>query len=343
MSDWNLEFCAGYIVEPRKGQETSKIKDSLVGFQINIANIPTEFFLKLFAMAPDKYPINVAFIPEEGKQENEIRTLIRNIAFAKSTGKEVEALALAVQLAGATDNRSQSGLLVILSGKTKKNHRVILWKFPADESLRMLIKGTKKIELVRDVFSRKGTYYKAAMFEGSTATTSFWKGKVQDNQAQDTLSEAAEFWIKDFLCARSELTNVHGTRIASKALKKLIDKTKELDRKESLVAAARVLREQSGKRTSFKDIADTYLPVESRPEFIETTGTEEISQQTFQLDKEVIEKQFKYKSIILDDEYMVKGPLDKFDEEVKINPIDKEGKVEVSLTGKITSESVRTQ
>ena len=155
MAQWNLEFCAGYIVRPSKGQELDAIENSIVGYQIDIANIPTDFFLSEFSSPPDKYPINVAFVPEDGQQENEIRTLIRNIAFERAVGKEDESRALAVRLAGATDRRSRSGLFVILSGKKNNNHRVLLWKFPADESLRMQTEGTVGIELIKDVFSRR--------------------------------------------------------------------------------------------------------------------------------------------------------------------------------------------
>jgi hypothetical protein len=185
-------------------------------------------------------------------------------------------------------------------------------------------------------------YYKAALFEGSASETSFWKGKVEDNQAKDTVGEVAEFWTANFLSARSVLTDVHGTRLACKALKKVIDKTKSPDAKEDLVAAARVLRGQSGRQISLDDITNDYMPEESRADFLEATGPE-IAHQIFRLDQKTLESQLRLKSIMLDDKFMVRGPLEEFDDAVTMKPIGEDEEVEVSLRGRVTSESVKTR
>ena len=174
---------------------------------------------------------------------------------------------------------------MVLAGTRAASSRILLWKFPADQSLRALMKKESiEIELIEDAFSRKSTYYKAAMFEGSSSDKSVWRGKVEDNQAKHSVSEAAEFWIADFLSARSEFTDVHGTRVTSKAIKRAIDRAGTLDEKEDLVAVARVLRGQSGQSFSLNEMANNYIPPSSREAFLDSAGPEEIKDQRFRLD-----------------------------------------------------------
>lgn len=341
---WSFKFCAGYIVESCKGLETSEIEGLVLGSQIDVKVIPATFFLPLFSTPPADYPLDIAFVSENSTQTNEVRTLIRRIAINGSADKEDDSRKLALRLASVTDKRSQSGLFVILAGIKDDSHRILLWKFPADESLRAHItKGSIRIELIESAFSKRAMYYKAAMFEGSAAETSFWKGKVEDNQAKYTMGEAAEFWIEDFLSARSVLTDVHGTRVVSKALRMLIDKTESADTKQGLVAAARVLRGRSGRQISLNDIANDYVPEESRADFLEATGPPEVAQQRFRLDRQILESQLRFKSIMLDSKFMVKGPLEEFDDAVTITPTGEDEEVEVSLKGRVTSESVKTR
>jgi len=92
--------------------------------------------------------------------------------------------------------------------------RVLLWKFPSEENLQANISAHGlTIKLLQDAFSRKSHYFKAAMFEGTPATTSFWTGKVEDKQAKQSVKEVADFWVTGFLNARPVLTEVRGSRI----------------------------------------------------------------------------------------------------------------------------------
>jgi hypothetical protein len=338
---WDLLFAAGFIVEPSKGLEADDVLRGLKGSIIEIDTLPREFFLSLFLKQSTEYPIEVAFTPQQGAQRNEVRGFVRAVLFGNAKEKGDAARDLAARLALATDQRSQEGLFIILTGQSGDMHRVVLWKFPTDQTLQAdIISGTIRIRLVEDAFSRESTYFKAAMFEGPDASRSIWKGKIEDMQAKQRIGGAAEFWTTDFLAAEPIFTDVHGTRVLAKALKKIIAKTKAVEAVEDLVAAARVLRGQGDRNVSIREVADEYLPESVREDFIKAAGGPAIADDVFSLAPETLETEFRLKSITLDRKFIIRGPLEEFDEVVRIAATDERGVVNVSLKGRITSELI---
>lgn len=340
-NQWNLRFAAGFIVEPSKGLKTEDVESGLKGSIIETDTLPRDFFLPLFTKRSAEYPIEIAFLPQQGVQRNDVRDLVRSVLFGGSAEKENAARQLAVRLALATDLRSEDGLFIILSGQSGDQHRVVLWKFPADQTLQAdIVSGNIRIRLIEDAFSRQSTYFKAATFEGPDASRSIWKGRIEDMQAKQRIRGAAEFWTTDFLDAKPVFTEAHGTRVLAKALKSVIAKTTEVDIAEDMIAAARVLRGQGDRNVSIRDVADEYLPEPMRDDFIEAAGGPEIADHIFRLEPETLEREFRLKSVTLDGKFVVRGPLEEFDEVVRIAATSQEGVVSVSLKGKITSERI---
>lgn len=324
--------------------DSEEVESHLQGSPVPLNEALIEFFLPLFSKNKDEYSLEIVFLSEGGEQQNEARALIRSVAFGKQKARENASLKLASRLGLVTDRRSKPGLLIVLYGRKADLHRILLWKFPADESLQVMISAGKiSIQVIKDAFSRQSSYFKAAMFEGAEADTALWKGQVDDKQAKPRVQPSAEFWIHDFLAARSVFTPVHGTRVASKALKKVIERAKDVQTKGDLVSAARVLRTQGGRNVSFGEIADNYLPPESREDFLKATGGSQLAEETFRLVPEILERELRLKSIMLDDKFIVSGPLPEFDEVVGVRSTGTADQVEVSLKGKITSESIKTR
>ncbi|NVM23847.1 MAG: hypothetical protein HWN68_18965 [Desulfobacterales bacterium] len=341
---WELLFCAGYIVWPCKGLEPDAVQDRVAGSPINVDTIPTSFFLPLFAESAERCPIDIGFALEGEKQENTVRNLVRSIAFDEPTKKAHAAQELAYRLACATTRRSPLGLFVVLAGQANEHTRVLLWKFPADESLQARISaGGITIRLIQDAFSRKSTYFKAAMFEGTPARTTFWRGKIEDKQAKHRVTEAADFWIADFLSAKPALTDARGTRLLARALRETVKQTKSVEIKEDLVAAAVAIKSQVDRNISLDEFASSYLPKDARPIFIEKAGGPALADAIFRIDRATLERELRFKSIVLDNLFIIKGPLDRFDDVVDVEPTDQEGVVEVSLRGTITSQAVQTR
>jgi hypothetical protein len=156
---WSLGFCAGYIVQPCWGLELEVIEDHITGSAMDITSLPERFFLPLFTESAEKCPIDIAFLPENGKQENLIRGLIRSIAFEDDLQKTQAARVLACRLAHVMTKRSSAGLFVVLAGSANEVARVLLWKFPAEESLQASVSASGiTITLLQDAFSRRSNY-----------------------------------------------------------------------------------------------------------------------------------------------------------------------------------------
>ncbi len=342
--EWELKFCAGYIVRPGYGLKLEAIRERTTGSVVDVDSLPLSFFQPLFAERAEKCPIDVTFAPEGGKQQNAVRDLVRSVALSDPIQKEEASQSLAHRLAAVTTRRSPPGLLVILVSRRMGRVRVLLWKFPADESLQAIVSRQGiTIVLLEDAFSRSSDYFKAAMFEGTPATTSFWQGKVEDKQATQRVTEAAKFWTSGFLKARSALTDTRGTKLLARGLKQAIKRTRSIDEKETLISAATVIKEQVDRDISLGDFADNYLPVESRPSFLESVGGPEVSQATFRIDRSVMENELRLKSIVLDGSFTIRGPLDDFDDVVRVEPEPQSDIVKISLRGKITAETIMTK
>lgn len=339
-----LSFCAGYIIPPCKGLEQRVIQNIIKGSPIGIETIPKDFFIPLFAKQPDKYPIDIVFKPEGGVQQNSVRSLIRRIVFGDLDEKQSATKELAFLLAKVSDKRSPTGLFIIMTGSIGNLSRILLWKFPADETLRASISSTGiSIQLLKDAFSRKSTYFKAAMFEGSPAEDSFWKGKVEDKQAKHRIKEASEFWILNFLNATPALTDARGTKILSKGFRETIKKIDSVEEKSALIDAVSVIKSQSGRNISIRECANLYMAENVRGIFIKSAGGEAIADAIFKIDQKVLSKELKIKSITLDNLFTVRGPLDKFEDTVTIATTSEEDVVEVCLKGIITSESIHSR
>lgn len=338
---WQLTFGAAYIVHPGKGLEPENVQDKVLGSEISPNAIPTDFFYPLFCEVSQKCPIDVLFSSEAGRQENAVRSLIQSLAFGDASTKANVAHQLAYRLASATTNRSRSGLLVTLVGHSGEHARVVLWKFPADTTLHanVLTDGIA-ISVLKDAFSRKSTYFKAAFFEDTPASTAFWRGKVEDKQAKYRAKEAAEFWISGFLAAQPALTHSRGTRILARALRETIRQSSSVEAKEALIAAASVIKSQVDRNISLSDFANTYLPESERQCFIKATGVPTLADAIFTIDAATLDTELKFKSIVIDEVFTIRGPLDRFDDLVKVHPIGQDGVVQVSLQGTITSQSI---
>ena len=340
--EWDLNFCAGYLVPQLKGEDSASIEMKVQGSFVALNQELKDFFIPLFTEAATKYPVDIVFsIAENGAQENPVRDLIRTIAFGDQDDRVAAAKALACRLAGVTDQRSPIGLLVVLAGISREFCRIAIWKFPADESLQASFSGTGlAIQLIKDAFSRKGNYFKAALFEGTSASNSFWGGKIEDKQAKERIGESSELWVKDFLDARTDMTPSRGSKILAQALKETIHQTDSLELQEQLTAAAIAVKSQGGKQTTLHDFAEDYLPQEARETFLKCAGTPVIQEIAFHIDIPTLNKLLGLKSLVLSNSFMITGPLDEFDNVVHV--FDEGGQVNINIEGRVDGNIVKS-
>jgi hypothetical protein len=317
------------------------IESAILGSSIEVKALPAGFFMPLFAHEAEEAPTLVAFAPEGGQQKNAVRDLVRKLAFGEADERSAASRGLAVRLASVTSRRSPDGLFIVLVGDSASQHRVVLWKFPVDESIQaQLVDSRLTIRVVDDAFSRRSTYFKSAMFEGTQASTSFWTGKVEDRQAASRVREVADFWVQDFLACRPSLTDVHGTRILANALRETIRQTEDMDLREALISVVAVLRAQPGRQLTLVDFAEQYLPEPCQAHFLRAAGGHEIWGTPFRIDGPTLADQIRIRSLTLNEDFVVRGPVDKFDTVVSVQSTSVEKVVRVSLEGTITSQAV---
>lgn len=337
---WRLSFWAGYIVHPGHGLSSSEIDSAITGSSMDVAAIPGDYFTPLFDSAPSDCRIDIAFRPENGKAVNMVRNFVRQLAFDKGRLKQAAAHEMARRLASATTHRSPEGLLIFLVGRTHDRSRVLMWKFPADEILQARVsKEGMDIQLLKDAFSRRSKFFKAAMFEGRPSTTSLWTGKVQDNQAKSATLEVAKYWIEDFLLARPAMSDVRGSKILGRVVREALRKSPPHDQ-DAILNAVSSVRTQTDRRISLTEFAETYLPEPLREEFVSAPEISDIADEVFRIDEEALREEIRFKSLVIDGRFMIRGPAEDFDSFVSVDPTDEEGVVKISLVGRITDRKL---
>ena len=341
MIQWKLSFAAGYLVPPSLGMDPHEISTQLRGSTINITSLPDAFFCPLFEDAPAKAQNLVIFVSDTGKQSNPVREIVRTLAFQSSGSRPAAARELAVRLASVTSRRSPHGLFLVLVGAKGSSSRVVLWKFPADESIQArLVDSRLLISIVDDAFSRRSTYFKAAVFEDIQTNTCFWEGRVEDRQAGGRVREVADFWVYDFLQCRPALTSVHGTRLLANALRETIRRAEDETIRDALISLIPVLKAQAGLQLTLQGFAEQFVPPPSRQDFLSLAGGEDVWNTPFQLDTETLADQIRVRSLTVNDQFTLRCPIDTFDDVVSIEPTPTKDIVRVSLRGRVTSQAL---
>ena len=341
-SSWDLVFCAGYVVYPCKEKEI--VREEVIGSSIKLGKKLINFFYPLFEESEYSYKLGINFKSEDGLRENHIRDLVRKLAIEDYKEKVNASHELAYKLSKVTTNRSPMGLFVTLVGKRDNLIRVLLWKFPAHDSLQAISNGEVfKLDLIEDVFSKEEKYFKAAVFEGTSAENDFWRGKVEDRQANWSQKEVAKFWISDFLYAVDEITPARGTEILTSIVSDLIRKTDNSEDEDYLISSIKVLKSQGSRRITFRDFANNYLTENLGKAFLTNKKVRNLLDSSFNLDQSVIEKKIKLKQLDIDGKFAIRGPFDEFDKRVIVKETDEKDIVEVSISGRITSKSLRAK
>ena len=260
--DWKITFCAGYIVPPSRGLKEADAVQGIQGSHVKLDHSIISYFNPLFIDSVVTCPINVIFTHTEGRQENEIRDRVKQLAFGLQEEQVEHAKALALALGLATDQRSQPGLFITLVGQSSMGFsRVVLFKFPADESLQAIFSEEGlSINVITGAFSRKNDYFKAAVFEGTKASTAFWVGKVEDKQATQRIFEVSDLWVIGFLKALPNLSDERGTRTLAKATKSLLDTVYDEKTRLQIISALTTIKSQDDRLITLRNFADDYLP-----------------------------------------------------------------------------------
>lgn len=205
-----------FLIPPGKGVSAAPAissKEILIG-----TNKLSTMLSGIFVDDPGVHDFEITFNPApDGTQVNECRNLM--LAFQASPSAAT-GLHIAERLQAVTDKRSGTGLLFLLAGNHGVKQRVVTSRFPTDQAIRAdTSSGSLDVEFLEEVFIKRLSSYKAAMFEHPSPPSGFWKGTATDRQAGQSGEHISDYWLKEFLTADFSETPAQGTRRLANALK----------------------------------------------------------------------------------------------------------------------------
>ena len=346
--DWRISYCAGYVVPPCKHLDHAAAAEQIQGSSVTLSSRVHRYFHPKLVESPQSCTVHIAFTPTEGEQRNDIRDLVRRLAFGDLAEQNEASRELAVHLALASDKRSHRkspvGLFIVLRGVLNEEVRIVLFKFPADESLQATFaEEGLSISVIEGAFSRGTDFFKAAVFQGNRANTTFWSGQVEDKQASQRVSGVSDLWVIGFLKALPRLTAVEGSRILAKSLRNVAAKIGDPSMQHELIAAATTIKSQSDRNITLREFSENYLSSEIREFFLSELGSPLLADVPFPLDSRTFDEQFGVKTVLLDSQFSVIGPLDAYENlNVYAQSDHDDGTAEITLRGRIISEQLKT-
>lgn len=258
--------------------------------------------------------------------------------------KKDEAISLALRLALSTDHRSTRGLLLIVCGMTLSDeHRVAIFKLPSDDSIEAIPSDSGLI--VRQIewaFSSKTEYFKAAVFQGNSSQTSFWSGQVEDRQATSRSLEVSGLWVNDFLQAQPETTDARGTRFLIQNIKKLLEAKTDDDSRHQIISAVQTIRSQSSRYITLTEFARNYLNPELAEIYLGLPDVDTLKDEIFKLDFNTLDQLSGTRSIILDSDFVITGPVENFNDTDKLIETTQNGSHIFIIKGKIVGERLKS-
>jgi len=287
--------------------------------------------------------IDMKFISDGTKQENETRNEIINMLKEKSLDK---GLPLIERLSKNTDKSCKIGLVFFVLGKNDKNDFILIARYPSEEGI--VLKQTNQVEVVKDVFLKNSHRYKLAFFEDESLQGGFWKGKAVDKQINDSSNSKliSDYWIKDFLNCELELTETQGNKLLGKALRKVLndETTSETDKDiiNSIANSAKLLNGKSKSISSF--LKDFSISDDNRNRIINALPSKAIAEQVFKFNSEIITGEYNLKALYLDNGAIVMAPADSFDKVFTKETVDSEtGEVSISTEGIIQKQTIKVK
>lgn len=305
-------------------------------------NDTTKYLFKIFDAAHKEANIQILF-KSNTKQENPIRSQILSLAQkAAIHQKSVHAKNLAQQLYEATDERSGTGLFVVIQGKKARTTRFVLLRFKGDEGL--YNHGKKLlIDYISEVFTKKSNHYKVTYYEDILSEKSFWKGFAVDKQltglSQKTISL---FWIDKFLQSQTALTPSQGTMQFSRIIKTMLNKTTDISEQEQIITGVVNLQNKGEIQISVANFCNTYLSPKLMEKIKVETDNEVFYNSVFVVDTEVYSKEFGKTVLSLEDGIMALVPTFSYSNHVTETE-NKDGSKQVTISAKLQGKKINVR
>ncbi len=301
---------------------------------LNTQNKMTDYLLRIFDASINVCKTEINFI-SDGNQKNIVRSeLLELMSNSIISIKEKNAKNLAEKLHLETDERSGTGLFVIIEGVKSNNTRIVLIRFGGDEGLYR--HGSKKldIEYNDEIFSKKHSRNKITVFQDILSEKSFWYGHASDKQVSPgTLRTISYYWIEDFLNAQTSITSAQGTMQFSKIINTVLTKTKNITEQEQIVSAIANLKSKPNYQMSISSFCSTYLNEDLTKQIKKDVG-EDFFNSVFTIDSEEYKKAFGKTFLSLHNGITAFIPTNTYDKYVSEKP-NNDGSKDITITGKL--------
>jgi hypothetical protein len=302
-----------YLIEPGKSLE---IAPDISHKEINIDDTKLSMMLAgLFSDDPGPHDVDITFKPaDDGTQVN----MCRNLMLAFHANPSVTTgLPIAQRLQKATDNRSGTGLFFLLIGNHGLKTRLLMSRFPTDQAIRAdTTSGDLDIEFLPEVFIKRLSSYKAAMFEHASPPDGFWRGVATDRQAGQSGEHISEYWLRDFLSADFSETPAQGTRRLAKALKDAMKSNPSLSVKSEIAHASSLASAVfNNKPLTIKSFCDHFgLSVAAQDTIKTTLNKSSLFGKTFTFDASQFKTVAPFRTVEMDTGAILTAPNENFEE-----------------------------
>jgi hypothetical protein len=248
-------------------------------------------------------------------------------------------LPIAQRLQAVTDNRSGTGLCFLLGGNHGLKKRVVISRFPTDQAiLADTASGSLDVEFLEQVFIKRLSSYKAALFEHESPPDGFWTGIATDRQAGKSGEHISEYWLGDFLNADFSETPAQGTRRLATSLKIALKANPNLSVKGEIAHASSLASAVfQDKSLTIKTFCDHFGLSNAAQETIrKTLQKSSLFGKAFIFDSKQFKNVAPYRTVEMNTGAILTAPNEDF--EIIFNIKESDGFIEYSTRGKINDQ-----
>lgn len=200
---------------------------------------------------------------------------------------------------------------------------------------------TLSIQFVQRVFLRSTKAYKSVLYKCQTPESGFWRGRATDRQINDR-RETARYWIDDFLASTLVTLGPAGSRRLAAAMRGAIENS-PIEIKEELVAAVRLIPNQSGKLISASKLLERLGVSEQGVSLVrQAMSRADLMDESFEIDSEEFVRYTAIRSIELDNGALLMAATNNF-ETVFTQRQVAEGRVMFETEGRIINQRIKRQ
>ena len=333
-----IEHIHSFLVHPAKSEDD---QPEISGTQIPRRGKLYEMLRDVYRRSPDECKIEIVFRPDaQGRQANECSA---NLLTYTARPSLPSGRAIAGRLQRVTTRRSGLGLLFLLKGTDQRgSHVLLVSRFPADQGiLAQERKSDLSVRFVERIFMKSSRDYKSALFLTPSLDTAFLEGRAVDRQVKGP-RDLSIYWINEFLESDLRTTGPAGSRRLAISLREAVKRTTDLDVKQELVAATRLLRGQQGRRISTSEVLEQLAISPSAREAVRGAfARPELIDEYFEFDVDEFDRHVQYRTVELDTGAMLVAEDSLWDQVFSRQRLETDERVRITTEGEIIDERLK--